>query len=121
MIYISQRTVMAFPIRLIWNLHINRVQKVGVGVAFSVGIITMICAIVRTSSLGVAANAGQIPISWLVLWAAIEGLVGKYRILVFTFHLSHYPSFPLPLSFIASICSLAYHTPRSIRKQERPD
>lgn len=111
---------MAFPIRLIWNLRISRMQKFAVGVAFSVGIITMICAIVRTSSLGVAANAGQIPISWLVLWAAIEGLVGMYRILDFIFNLSHYPSSPLPPSFIASICSLAYHATRSIRKQERP-
>jgi hypothetical protein len=112
---------MAFPIRLLWNLRISRMQKVAVGVAFSVGIITMICAIVRTSSLGVAANAGQIPISWLVLWAAVEGLVGTYRILVFIIHPSHYPSSPLPLSFIASLCFLAYHTPRSTRKQERPD
>jgi hypothetical protein len=112
---------MAFPIRLIWNLRINRMQKVAVGVVFSVGIITMICAIVRTSSLGVAANGGQIPMSWLVLWAAIEGLVGTYRILVFIFHPSLYPSSPLPLSSVASICSLAYHTPCSTRKQERPD
>jgi hypothetical protein len=112
---------MAFPIRLIWNLRINRMQKVAVGVAFSVGIITMICAIVRTSSLGVAANAGQIPISWLVLWAAIEGLVGMYRILVFIIHLSRYPSSPWPLSFIVTLCFPAYHTPHSTRKRESPD
>jgi hypothetical protein len=73
---------MAFPIRLLWNLRISKIQKVGISIAFCVGILTMVCAIVRTSSLGVAANAGQIPISWLVLWAAIEGLVGTYRILI---------------------------------------
>lgn len=67
---------MAVPIRLLWNLQISRIQKISLALVMSVGVITMVCAIVRASSLGVFAEAGQIPISWLVLWATIEGLIG---------------------------------------------
>ena len=67
---------MVIPIRLLWNLQVSRIEKLSVGLALCVGVITMICAIVRASSLGVFASAGQIPLSWLVLWASIEGFVG---------------------------------------------
>ncbi|OBT64935.1 hypothetical protein VE03_05618 [Pseudogymnoascus sp. 23342-1-I1] len=66
---------MAIPVRLLWNLQISRVEKISVALVMCVGVITMVCAIVRASSLGVFASSGQIPISWLVLWASIEGLV----------------------------------------------
>jgi hypothetical protein len=67
---------MAIPVRLLWNLQISFIEKISVALAMCVGVITMVCAIVRASSLGVFASAGQIPISWLVLWASIEGFVG---------------------------------------------
>jgi len=67
---------MAVPIRLLWNLQISRLEKISVALVMCVGLITMVCAIVRASSLGIFAKAGQIPISWLVLWASIEGFVG---------------------------------------------
>ncbi|KIN03106.1 hypothetical protein OIDMADRAFT_195706, partial [Oidiodendron maius Zn] len=67
--------IMAIPVRLLWNLQITRTEKISVALAMCVGVITMVCAIVRASSLGVFASAGQIPISWLVLWACIEGFV----------------------------------------------
>lgn len=68
--------VMAIPVRLLWNLQISFIEKISIALAMCVGVITMVCAIVRASSLGAFASAGQIPISWLVLWASIEGFVG---------------------------------------------
>jgi hypothetical protein len=68
---------MALPIRLLWSLQITFVEKTGVGIAFIFGFITIICAIIRAVSLNTAASQDQsIPISWLILWASIEGLAG---------------------------------------------
>ena len=69
--------VMLIPLRLLWNLKVKKIEKLFVGFAMCVGAITMICAIIRASSLGSFADAGQIPISWLILWGLIEGIVGK--------------------------------------------
>ena len=68
---------MLIPLRLLWNLKVKKIEKLFVGFAMCVGAITMICAIIRASSLGSFADAGQIPISWLILWGLIEGIVGK--------------------------------------------
>jgi hypothetical protein len=70
---------MAIPVRLLWNLQITVLEKLSVGIAFIFGIITIVAAIVRAVSLNTAASeAHVIPISWLILWASIEGLVGKF-------------------------------------------
>jgi hypothetical protein len=58
-----------------------------VALVMCVGVITMVCAIVRASSLGIFASSGQIPISWLVLWACIEGLVGTLKHSLGSYHL----------------------------------
>jgi hypothetical protein len=75
---------MAVPIRLLWNLQITGAEKAGLGLIFTVGILTMIAAIIRVISLDSSVQAGQVNSTWLVLWAAIEGAVG-----MFTSHLSH--------------------------------
>lgn len=68
---------MAIPIRMLWNLQITFVEKISVGVAFIFGFITIICAIIRAVSLNTAAAQDKvIPITWLILWASIEGLAG---------------------------------------------
>lgn len=69
---------MAIPTRLLWSLHISRVEKISISMVLCVGVVTMICAIIRASSLGVFAEAGQIPLPWLALWATIEGFVGTW-------------------------------------------
>jgi hypothetical protein len=51
-------------------------EKVGLCLIFAVGIITMILAVVRAVSLNSSIDSGQIDTSWIMLWAAIEGLVG---------------------------------------------
>ncbi|KAG0645203.1 hypothetical protein D0Z07_8938 [Hyphodiscus hymeniophilus] len=67
--------IMVIPIRLLWNLQITFVEKISVGVAFIFGFITIVCAIIRAVSLKSAAGQEKvIPITWLILWASIEGL-----------------------------------------------
>lgn len=67
--------IMALPLRLLWNLRISFQQKFAVGIVFTVGIITMIFAIVRSVSLDGTTTAGQVSTQWLILWGAIEGMV----------------------------------------------
>lgn len=66
---------MAIPIRLLWNLRITTTEKAGLCVIFTVGILTMIAAIVRVVSLGAGTEGGQVNTTWLILWAAVEGAV----------------------------------------------
>lgn len=68
---------MAIPVQILYNLQISTAQKFSVGVVFVVGIITMIFAIVRVVSLDSSTSNGQVSTSWLILWAGIEGAVGK--------------------------------------------
>lgn len=66
---------MAIPIRLLWNLQISMREKLAVGVVFTVGLITMVFAIVRTVSLDSTTSGGQVSTEWLIFWGAIEGMV----------------------------------------------
>ena len=67
---------MTIPIRLLWNLQISPIEKLSIGFVFSVGVITMIFAIIRCVSLDSTAASGQVSSTWLALWAGIEGFVG---------------------------------------------
>ena len=71
---------MAIPLRLLWNLQISLAKKISAMAVMGVGIVTMVCAIIRTSSLSGFAKAGPIPVSWIALWAAIEGLIGMLSV-----------------------------------------
>lgn len=51
-------------------------EKFSLGIVFSVGIITMVFAIVRVVSLNISTSGGQVSTEWLILWAGIEGVVG---------------------------------------------
>ncbi|RFU29596.1 hypothetical protein B7463_g6733, partial [Scytalidium lignicola] len=64
--------IMVIPIKLLWTLRISTFEKLSVGFAFSVGIITMIIAIIRVVSLDNSVQNGEVNTSWLILWAAIE-------------------------------------------------
>lgn len=67
---------MIIPIRVLVSLRITLVEKLSIGVVFIVGIITMVFAVVRVVSLNSSVNGGQVSTQWLMLWAAIEGVVG---------------------------------------------
>jgi hypothetical protein len=66
---------MALPLRLLWNLKISLREKFALGLVFTVGIITMVFAIVRTVSLDGTTTKGQVSTQWLILWGAVEGMV----------------------------------------------
>jgi len=66
---------MAIPIRLLWNLRISMREKIGLAFIFTVGLITMVFAIVRTVSLEGTTSGGQVSTQWLILWGAVEGMV----------------------------------------------
>ncbi|KAF2201916.1 hypothetical protein GQ43DRAFT_337939, partial [Delitschia confertaspora ATCC 74209] len=65
--------IMAFPIRLIWNLQMARVQKFSIIALFCTGFICILFAIIRVVQIGTKAGNSSTPSSsWLALWAVIE-------------------------------------------------
>lgn len=66
---------MGIPIRMLWNLHISLIEKISFGVAFGVGILTMVFAIVRVGAL-IALTRGDTDVPFLALFASIESFVG---------------------------------------------
>ena len=96
---------MAIPIRLLWNLQVTFMEKISVGIAFIFGFITIICAIIRAVSLNTAASQDKsIPISWLILWASIEGLAGA-SLRVFLQH--HSPADNVPAIIVNCLPTFA--------------
>ncbi len=67
---------MAIPISLIWNLQINFIEKLDIGITFSAGLATVIVAFLRAFLLdksGKDQKVGTVvDITWLCFWAAIE-------------------------------------------------
>lgn len=70
---LTHPTVMALPIRLIWNLQMPRTQKFGIVGLFGVGIILIAIATLRVAQIGGKAQSSSQPsASWLALWGVIE-------------------------------------------------
>lgn len=70
---VSDFMIMAFPIKLIWNLQMPRAQKFSIMALFGLGFVCILFAIVRVVQIGVKANNSSTPSSsWLALWAVIE-------------------------------------------------
>ncbi|KAL7929244.1 hypothetical protein V8C35DRAFT_315898 [Trichoderma chlorosporum] len=67
--------IMAVPMRVLWGLQMSLVEKISIGVIFAVGIITMVTAIIRSVTLESSATSGQVSTTWLIMWAAIEGVI----------------------------------------------
>ncbi|KAE9363007.1 hypothetical protein N431DRAFT_390519 [Stipitochalara longipes BDJ] len=67
--------IMGIPVQILYTLQISKVQKFSVGVVFTVGIITMIVAIIRVISLDSSKKNGDVSPTWLILFAVIEGTV----------------------------------------------
>ena len=65
---------MALPLRLLWNLQINRREKSALAAIFSVGFIVIIFAIVRV--VETSASIHHVDPVWLALWSIIEASVG---------------------------------------------
>ncbi|RDW59489.1 CFEM-containing protein [Coleophoma cylindrospora] len=67
--------IMAIPIRLLWSLQKSIAERLSFGTVFSVGLITMVVAIIRAVSLHASISGGEFSAEWLILWACIEGAV----------------------------------------------
>ncbi|KAF2734537.1 hypothetical protein EJ04DRAFT_576797 [Polyplosphaeria fusca] len=66
-----------FPVVLLWNLRIERREKVGVCVAMSLGVVAGVAAFVKTSYLPLLGEMTDLTYSMipLLVWAAAEGAV----------------------------------------------
>lgn len=87
---------MAIPLRVLSTLRISLAEKFSIALVFTVGIVTMVCAIVRCVSLNSSVKGGQVSTTWLILWAAIEGVVCTYPAVPRRLSLSPLPSLPAP-------------------------
>jgi hypothetical protein len=74
---------MVIPLKLVSKLKISTWEKIGVAAAFSVGLISMLFAIVRVIALVSKTGTAEANPTWLALWSVIEDLVGKYHPLEF--------------------------------------
>lgn len=68
---------MAIPISLIWNLQINLLEKLGIVLAFSAGLATIIIAFLRAFMLQKSGKDLKdvkqlVDVTWLCFWASIE-------------------------------------------------
>lgn len=73
---LSSGAVMALPIRLVWDLRIDRKRKAGLAGIFLLGIIDIVFAIVRV--IETSASVHHVDVVWLGLWSMIEASVGKW-------------------------------------------
>ncbi|KAF3400990.1 hypothetical protein DPV78_005095 [Talaromyces pinophilus] len=70
---ISDFLIMAIPIKMLWGIQMRTKKKILLGVIFSLAIITVTFAIVRTT---VVSGLTRMPdTSWLYMWSAIETTV----------------------------------------------
>lgn len=73
---VNLSAVMLIPITMLWGVQMKPSRKFALGGIFSLVIITMIFAIVRTVLVG--SIQGRLPdSSWLYMWSAVETSVGK--------------------------------------------
>lgn len=72
--------VMALPLRLVWDLRIDRKQKTGLAGIFLLGLVDVIFAIVRV--VETSASAHHVDVVWLGLWSMIEASVCELSAIV---------------------------------------
>lgn len=68
-------TVIVIPFSMLKGVQMHWRRKLALGGIFSLVIITMIFAIVRTALVG-SSNTTQPDSSWLYMWSAIEASIG---------------------------------------------
>ncbi|KAF3482012.1 uncharacterized protein GIQ15_04771 [Arthroderma uncinatum] len=65
-------TVMIFPLRLVFAMHISRAQKIRAGALFSVGMLCMITSIIRLVQIGSKTGVTNPNVQWFSLWGTVE-------------------------------------------------
>jgi hypothetical protein len=64
--------IMAIPISILRSLQLDRRRKIGLGVAFSLGTIIMIVALVRMTQVIRTDGSNQVDMVGLAIWGAVE-------------------------------------------------
>ncbi|KAI8623585.1 hypothetical protein F5Y19DRAFT_481500 [Xylariaceae sp. FL1651] len=73
---VSDFLILIIPFTLLWNVRIRRAKKVAFLGIFSVSVITMVIAIVRTADANATkVSGGQFDPTFLYLWSAVEACV----------------------------------------------
>ncbi|QKX57585.1 uncharacterized protein TRUGW13939_04703 [Talaromyces rugulosus] len=86
--------IMLLPLKLIWILRLPLSQKFAIGTLFSIGIVCVIMAIVRTVQIGSQAKSDSTPSSsWLAFWGMIEAgiavVIGTLPVFAIFFRRQH--------------------------------
>lgn len=69
--------VMFLPIRLIWNLQIAPLPKIGVGLLFATALVCILFSTIRIVQIGIRDGKPMTPEpKWLTLWTIIECSTG---------------------------------------------
>ncbi|KAI8947907.1 hypothetical protein F4801DRAFT_605025 [Xylaria longipes] len=73
---VSDALILIIPFTLLWNVRIRRAKKVAFLGLFSVSVITIVVAIVRTANANdTKVSNGQFDPTFLYLWSAVEACV----------------------------------------------
>jgi len=70
---------MILPLRLVWNLQVPTLERVGIIATLGVASLCVVAATVRVISIGSRSGVGTPSSSWLALWAMIEGCIGMWH------------------------------------------
>jgi hypothetical protein len=68
---------MFLPIRLIWNLQMERPKKIGCGLLFASGLVCILFSTIRIVQVGQDGKPRSPDPKWLTMWTIIECSTGK--------------------------------------------
>jgi hypothetical protein len=80
----NHSAVMLIPISMLWGTQLKLQRKIALTCIFSLVIITIIFAIVRSSAVNT--NTGMMDTSWVYTWSAVETTIGRWHIILFALH-----------------------------------
>lgn len=75
--------VMVFPLRVLWNLKLSPLRKLGIMSVFGVGILCMVTSTIRVAQIRAKSGTKQPSPSWLEVWAMVETGIGT-SLLIFS-------------------------------------
>lgn len=69
--------VMFLPIRLIWNLQMEKAKKIGCGLLFASGFVCILFSTIRIVQVGQDGKPKSPDPKWLTLWTIVECSTGE--------------------------------------------
>ncbi|KAF2123531.1 hypothetical protein P153DRAFT_303712 [Dothidotthia symphoricarpi CBS 119687] len=71
---VTDLLIMFLPLRLVWNLRIQRAQKICIRILFSSGFVCIAFATIRVATMG-AHSTQHVEPKWMTLWTILETTV----------------------------------------------